>query len=173
MTARKLHVRAYEYILCQVFQAIPKETGSYFDVLHNMLLHWLITLRLLILSLCYVVLCFIMKWQQKLSVFFKQKRRAVEDGEAEEVSSTLSQPPELQEPKASSSMSTVRKFCPAWKNVYPWLQYDKEKGMWCSICVKHQKNNAFTKGTNNFWSSTLERHVAHHDHADPLRADAM
>ena len=69
---------------------------------------------------------------------------AVEDGEAEEVSSTLSQPPELQEPKASSSMSTVRKFCPAWKNVYPWLQYDEEKGMSCSICVNHQKNSAFT-----------------------------
>ena len=46
---------------------------------------------------------------------------AVKDGEAEEVNSTLSQPPELQEPKASSLMSTVRKFCPAWKNVYPWL----------------------------------------------------
>ena len=116
---------------------------------------------------------FIMERQQKLSVFFKQKRMAVEDGEAEEVSSTLSQPPELQEPKASSSTSTVRKFCPPWKNIYPWLQYDEEKGMSCSICVKHQKNNAFTKEMNNFRSSTLERYVAHHDHADTLRADAM
>ena len=33
-----------------------------------------------------------------------------EDGEAEEVSSTLSQPPELQDPTASSSTSTVRKW---------------------------------------------------------------
>ena len=64
---------------------------------------------------------------------------AVEDGEAEEVSSTLSQPPELQEPKASSSTSTVRKFCPAWKNVYPWVQYDEEEGMSCSICVTDTK----------------------------------
>ena len=32
-----------------------------------------------------------------------------EDGEAEEVSSTLSQPPELQDPTASSSTNTVRK----------------------------------------------------------------
>ena len=72
-------------------------------------------------ALLYVVLRFIMKRQQKLSVFFKQKRMAVEDGGAEEVSSTLSQPPELQEPKALSSTSTVRKFRPAWKNVYPWL----------------------------------------------------
>ena len=51
-----------------------------------------------------------MKRQQKLSVFFKQKRMAVEDGVAEDVSSTLSQPPELHKPKASSSTSTVRKY---------------------------------------------------------------
>ena len=39
--------------------------------------------------------------------------------------------------------------------------------------MKHQKNNAFTKGTNNFRLSTLERHVAHYDQADALKADAM
>ena len=67
------------------------------------------------------------------------------DGEAGEVSS-ISQPPELQEPMALSSTSnTVKKFCSAQKNVYPWLKYDKEKGMSCSIRVKHKKNNAFTK----------------------------
>ena len=91
-----------------------------------------------------------------------QEDRLDEDSEVEGVSSTSSQPPELQEPTASNSTSTVRKFRLAWKNVYPWLQYDKEKGMSCSICVKHKKNNAFTEGTNNFRSSTLERHVAHH-----------
>ena len=127
------------------------------------------TLCLRTLFLC---LRFIIKRQQKVSVFFKQKKMAVEpenqedrldeDSEAEGVSSTSSQPPELQEPTASNSTSTVRKFRLAWKNVYPWLQYDKEKGMSCSICVKHKKNNAFTEGTNNFRSSTLERHVAHH-----------
>ena len=75
-----------------------------------------------------------MKREQKLSVFFKQKRMAVEDGEAEEVSSTLSQPPELQEPKASSSTSTVRKFCPAWKNVYPWYSMTKKKACHAHLC---------------------------------------
>ena len=35
MTVRKL--RAYEYILCQAFQAIPRETGAHFDVLHTLL----------------------------------------------------------------------------------------------------------------------------------------
>ena len=48
------------------------------------------------------------------------------DGEAGEVSS-------------NSPSNTVRKFPPAWKNVYPWLQYDEENGMSCSLCVKHTK----------------------------------
>ena len=60
-----------------------------------------------------------MKQQQKLSSFFTQKRMAVEpeiekhedgldkDGEAGEVSS-ISQPPELQEPMASSSTSNTQ-----------------------------------------------------------------
>ena len=127
------------------------------------------TLCLRTLFLC---LRFIIKRQQKVSVFFKQKKMAVEpenqedrldeDSEAEGVSSTSSQPLELQEPTASNSTITVRKFRLAWKNVYPWLQYDEEKGMPCSICVRHRENNTFTKGTNNFRSSTLERHVAHH-----------
>ena len=47
-----------------------------------------------------------------------------EDGEAEEVSLTVSQPPELQDPSASSSTSTVRKFLSVWTNVYPWLLRD-------------------------------------------------
>ena len=40
-------------------------------------------------------------------------------------------------------------------------------------CETQKKNNIFTKGTVNFRSSTLERHVSHHDHVDALRADAM
>ena len=83
---------------------------------------------------------FIMKWQQKLSVFSKQKRMTVEpenqhteedglheDGEAEEVSSTLSQPPELQDPTASSSTSTVRK----WKKCLAFF------GIFYSGLVRH------------------------------------
>ena len=96
-----------------------------------------LTLRLFTLFLC---LRFIMKWQQKLSVFSKQKRMTVEpenqhteedgldeDGEAEEVSSTLSQPPELQDPTASSSTSTVRK----WKKCLAFF------GIFYSGLVRH------------------------------------
>ena len=93
-----------------------------------------------------------MKRQQKLSLFFMPKRVATESqdqGELEEtndeggeISTTASQPAEVAElpvePTASTS-TTVRKFRPAWKNSYPWLQYDEDKGMLCSICVKHKK----------------------------------
>ena len=62
--------------------------------------------------------------------------------EGGEISTTASQPAEVAElpvePTASTS-TTVRKFCLAWKNSYPWLQYDEDKGMLCSICVKHKK----------------------------------
>ena len=122
-----------------------------------------------------------MKRQQKLSLFFTPKRVATESedqGELEEtndeggeISTTASQPAEVAElpvkPTASTT-TTVRKFRPAWKNSYPWLQYDEDKGMLCSICVKHKKNNVRTKGTDNVRSSTLERHVSHHDHVDAL-----
>ena len=50
-----------------------------------------------------------------------------EDGEAEEVSSTLSQPPELQDPTASSSTSTVRK----WKKCLAFF------GIFYSGLVRH------------------------------------
>ena len=108
-------LRAYEYILCQAFQAIPRETGAYFNVLH-------FNDRSIEASTLFLCLLFIMKRQQKLGVFSKQKGMAVnpknqdteedgldEDGEAEEVGSTLSQPPELQDPTASSSTSLPRR----------------------------------------------------------------
>ena len=67
------------------------------------------TLYLLTLFLCLRFTSFTIKRQKKVSVFFKQKKMAVEpgnqdrldeDSEAEGVSSTSSQPPELQEPTA-------------------------------------------------------------------------
>ena len=83
-----------------------------------------LTLRLLTLFLC---LRFIMKWQQKLSVFSKQKRMTVEpenqhteedglneDGEAEEISSTF---------KSTSRTSTsnglqLNEYCEKMKKVF-------------------------------------------------------
>ena len=93
-----------------------------------------------------------MKRQQRSSLFFTPKRVATEsedqseleetNDEGGEISTTASQPAEVAElpvkPMASTS-TTVRKLRPAWKNFYPWLQYDEDKGMFCSICVKQKK----------------------------------
>lgn len=94
--------------------------------------------------------------------------------EESSLSITTCQLPQPCKPTASTNNTTVRKFPPAWQKTFPWLQYDEQKGlMSCSIYVKHKKNNTFTKGTNNFRFSALGWQMAHHDHADALRADAM
>ena len=93
-----------------------------------------------------------MKRQQKLSPFYTPKRVATESEDQNEleetndkggeISTTASQPAEAAQLPVEPTASTrtiVRKFCPAWKNSYPWLQHDKDKGMLCSICVKHKK----------------------------------
>ena len=57
--------------------------------------------------------------QKKIAVEPENQEDRLDEDEAEGVSSTTSQPPELQEPTASNSTSIVRKFRLAWKNVYP------------------------------------------------------
>ena len=63
--------------------------------------------------------------------------------EGGEISTTASQPAEVAElpvePTASKS-TTVRKFRPAWKNSYPWLQYDEDKGSYCNKQIKTVKS---------------------------------
>ena len=67
---------------------------------------------------------------------------------------------QLHKPTDSTNNTTVRESCPAWKG----LQYDKQKElMSSSICVKHKKIIAFTKGANNFRFSTLEQHCEKHE----------
>ena len=100
------NVCAYNLFLCQAFHTIPGETGAYIS---TSLLCRSITLHLLMLLVCFH---FIVRQQQKLSSLFTQKTMEVEpekhedkldkdDSEAWEVSS-ISQPPELQEPIGDS-----------------------------------------------------------------------
>ena len=100
------NVCAYKLFLCQAFHTIPGKTGAY--ILTSLLCRS-ITLHLLMLLVCFH---FIVRQQQKLSSLFTQKTMEVEpekhedrldkdDSEAWEVSS-ISQPPELQEPIGDS-----------------------------------------------------------------------
>ena len=98
-----------------------RDWSLYFFVLHRIdqLAFRLLTYNVVVLFIFHQSK--FMERQQKLSLFFAQKRMAVEaenqedgldkDGEAGEVSLMLSQPLKLEEPMASSSASnTVRKF---------------------------------------------------------------
>ena len=49
-------------------------------------------------------------------------------------------------------------FQTEWTKKWPWVKNDPEKGMLCSLCIKHQKLNALTTECFNFRTSTLERH---------------
>ena len=46
--------------------------------------------------------------------------------------------------------------------------------MQCSLCLKHQKNNAFTSSEcTNYRTSTFVRHASTSDHTDALKAEAL
>ena len=71
--------------------------------------------------------------------------------EGGEISTTASQPAEVAElpvePTASTS-TTVRKFCPAWKNSYPWLQYDDLDQFDFNAALQHWRKK---KDKNLYW----------------------
>ena len=77
-----------------------------------------------------------------------------------------------------SSDSKPRHFQKQWLLLYPWLRYDKEKDlMFCNKCEETKKINSLTKGTNNFRTSTITRHLDTEDHkmaiAAPAAAESM
>jgi len=56
----------------------------------------------------------------------------------------------------------IRSFRQSWLTQFNWLTYDDGKNaMFCSLCIKHKKNNAFTSqmGCTDFQHSSLTRHV--------------
>jgi len=66
-------------------------------------------------------------------------------------------------------------FQRSWAEKWPWLEKNDKEGMFCKLCVKHKKNNAFTspQGCINFRTSTLKRHAATSDHMESLKDDVM
>lgn len=62
-----------------------------------------------------------------------------------------------------------RKFQPKWFQMYPWLEFDSAEGkMTCKICKTANKNNIFTKGTNNFRTSNITDHMKSNEHKSAL-----
>lgn len=74
----------------------------------------------------------------------------------------------------------VHSFQEQWTRKWPWLRISGDvrsdtegEGMFCDMCVKHKKTNAFTSGCTNYRTSTMERHILSQDHLQALQADAM
>ena len=58
-----------------------------------------------------------------------------------------------------------RTFVPAWLDRYEWLRYDEQLNvMFCDLCLKHRKSNAFTEGCQNFRRDNLNKHANTNDH---------
>lgn len=58
-----------------------------------------------------------------------------------------------------------RSFVPSWLERFDWLMFDSSRNvMFCVLCKKYSKNNAFTEGCHNFRRDNLNKHVATNDH---------
>ena len=58
-----------------------------------------------------------------------------------------------------------RSFVTSWLDRFEWLLFDRERNlMFCSLCTKYRKNNAFTEGCQNFRRDNLNKHIATNDH---------
>lgn len=58
-----------------------------------------------------------------------------------------------------------RSFVTAWLDKFDWLAFDeKRRLMFCRLCTKYRKNNAFTEGCQNFRCDNLNKHMATNDH---------
>lgn len=58
-----------------------------------------------------------------------------------------------------------RSFVPSWLDRFEWLDFDSSRNlMFCGLCRKYRKNNAFTEGCQNFRRDNLNKHMATNDH---------
>lgn len=65
-----------------------------------------------------------------------------------------------------------RTFVSSWLEKYDWLRYDSNSNlMFCVLCIKYQKSNAFTEGCQNFRRDNLNKHVNTNDHKASCRQE--
>jgi hypothetical protein len=80
-----------------------------------------------------------------------------------------------EEDEAASSAKRAkfeRSFVPSWLEKYDWLRYDSDNNfMYCGLCVKYQKSNAFTEGCQNFRRDNLNKHINTNDHKVSCRQE--
>lgn len=73
---------------------------------------------------------------------------------------------------ASKRAKFERTFVPSWLEKYEWLRYDAASNlMYCALCIKYQKSNAFTEGCQNFRRDNLNKHINTNDHRASCRQE--
>lgn len=84
--------------------------------------------------------------------------------------------PKLEDDDPSSSAKRAkfeRSFVSSWLEKYDWLRYDNSLNlMFCVLCIKYQKSNAFTEGCQNFRRDNLNKHINTNDHKVSCRQES-
>ena len=74
----------------------------------------------------------------------------------------------------TNSNKSKKKAVPVWQDKWlrsygNWLSFDSEKNiMFCSLCKEHSFKNTMAMGTNNFKTTTIDRHIVSSDHKTAL-----
>lgn len=112
------------------------------------------------------------------------KKRKIVEGQKTLFACGVSRPPQEQEATTATETSIEleetkkaqisRKFQTRWLESYKWLRYDAAKDeMTCDLCVQSSRVNVFTRGCNNFKTSTLADHIKSNDHQTALISPSL
>ena len=112
----------------------------------------------------------------RIMSFFKRNSASEDANESEPPSDLTAEPSaeledhvdssdESGDNDASETKNAPSKFQPKWCTKYHWLIYDSERNlMFCKLCRDLKFSNTMGRGTSNFKTSTLSRHVKHRQH---------
>ena len=85
-------------------------------------------------------------------------------GQEQAASSGTTQGPEQAASMRSTPGPRKRNVQKVWLSAYKWLRYDNRKDlMHCQLCREAKSNSTMAKGTNNFRTSTITRHLTFSD----------
>lgn len=70
---------------------------------------------------------------------------------------------ETESSKEKKDTKEERNFQERWLRIWSWLEFRDNK-MFCSMCIKYKKANAFTSGCQTLKTSSMYRHEASDDH---------
>ncbi|XP_013386636.1 uncharacterized protein LOC106156073 isoform X3 [Lingula anatina] len=70
--------------------------------------------------------------------------------------------------------SKKREFKESWRAKFGWIQYDSQREMmFCTLCQKHNKINAFTKGCTTIKKDNASKHELISDHKEAVSQESQ